>query len=70
MFNLIGLAIQVGRLEKRVEELEKQQNSGKSVPVTVNMGEAPAEDKAGKLLQDGIDNILGYQWPPRKEARE
>ena len=24
--------------------------------------------QAERLLQEGIDNIMGYQWPPRREG--
>lgn len=25
---------------------------------------------ASELMQEGIDNILGYQWPPKKGGNE
>lgn len=30
----------------------------------------PAEKGASELMQEGIDNILGYQWPPKKGGNE
>lgn len=72
MDGIIELAIAVGRLEQRVRELEeklekKEEASPPPPVVTPSFGE---EDKmtADKLLQQGIDNIMGYQWPPAKEV--
>ena len=55
------LAMKLGSLEARVEQLEKQ--------ASVQAAEASAMT-ADKLLQQGIDNIMSYQWPPAKGAVE
>lgn len=71
MDGMIELAIAVGRLENRVSELEKLMKATKqNIPadpppvVTPVFGEKPDEMTPDKLLQQGIDNIMGYQWPP------
>lgn len=75
MDGMIELAIAVGRLEQRVNELEKQLQEAKKEPVSApepciaTMRCVQAEGKADemtpdKLIQQGIDNIMGYQWPP------
>lgn len=75
MDGLIELAIAVGRLEQRVNELEKQLQETKkeAVPATepciATLRGARVEEKSDemtpdKLIQQGIDNIMGYQWPP------
>ena len=47
-------------LERRVEALEKGSAEHAS----------DAMVKAGKLFQDGINNILAYHWPLKKEDAE
>ncbi|OUN12145.1 hypothetical protein [Flavonifractor sp. An9] len=74
MDGMIELAIAVGRLENRVSELEKLIRQSKQVVsqdpppvVTPVFGEKEKEMAPDKLLQQGIDNIMGYQWPPAEE---
>lgn len=83
MEGIIELAIAVGRLEnriskmentvadlaKRVSELEKEPEGRPMLSVSL---EPPADDKMtpDKLLQQGIDSIMGYQWPPAKGGNE
>lgn len=71
MDGMIELAIAVGRLENRVSELERmlrqtKQDVPKDPPpvVTPVFGEKEDEMTPDKLIQQGIDNIMGYQWPP------
>ena len=70
MDGLIELAIAVGRLENRVNELEKLLSEQKPEPApsySINLcGQDDDRMSADKLLQQGIDNIMGYQWPPAK----
>ena len=72
---VIELAIAFGRLEQRVNELEKQLEEAKkeAVPASepciatlrgVQVEEKTDEMTPDKLIQRGIDNIMGYQWPP------
>ena len=72
---VIELAIAFGRLEQRVNELEKQLQEARkeAVPVSesciatlrgVQVEEKTDEMTPDKLIQQGIDNIMGYQWPP------
>ena len=78
MNKLISLALHVGRLEARLEALEKRLEWEPPAPeVHVELGHAATradpkaeEDarQAERLLQEGIDNIMGYQWPPRREG--
>ena len=73
MDGMIELAIAVGRLENRVSELEKQLKDAKRDPVSsaepciATLRGVPVEVKtdemtADKLIQQGIDNIMGYPW--------
>lgn len=67
MFGWIGLAFRVGKLEARIEALEKKQggNAGGEAP------EVPEKEReADRMLREGIDNIMGYQWPRRKGDSE
>lgn len=41
-------------LEERVKALEERE------------GPAVGGEAAGRLLQEGLDNIMAYQWPPQK----
>ncbi len=47
-------------LKKRIEELEKR------IEVLEQNKAAEAMQQAGKLFQEGLDNIMAYQWPPKK----
>ena len=41
------------------------------MPVQAGYKGTKAEEdarQAERLLQEGIDNIMGYQWPPRREG--
>lgn len=76
MEGIIALALAVGRLENRVSMLEQallqsNQAERKEPPpsVTPVFGENSEEMTPDKLLQQGIDNIMGYQWPPVEEGR-
>lgn len=69
MNGMIELAIAVGRLENRVSELEKLIRQSKQVVsqdpppvVTPVFGEKEDEMTPDKLIQQGIDNIMGYPW--------
>lgn len=74
MNDLISLAIHIGKLEARLEALEKQMNTGEAVPVRLDMGghepEEEEEDKSDKRIRDGIASIMGYEYPVRREVRE
>ena len=74
---LISLAIHVGKLEARIEFLESALN-GKTQEKTPHFKaeedeiggdteRAEEERQAEQRFQEGIDNILGYEWPVRKE---
>lgn len=76
MDGIIELAIAVGRLENRVSELEKLVRQAKQAApqdpppvVTPVFGEKEEEMTPDKLIQQGIDNIMGYQWPPAGEGK-
>lgn len=75
MDGIIELAIAVGRIEQRVSELEKQLQEARKEPVSapepciatlrgVQAEEKTDEMTTDKLIQQGIDNIMGFQWPP------
>lgn len=70
MDSLIELAMYVGRLEQRVKALEERDEMTKYT-VSPVFGDTESSTENGektsdKLLQDGIDNIMAYQWPPAK----
>ena len=67
MNKLISLALHVGRLEARLEALEKRLEWGHAATGADPKAEEDAR-QAERLLQEGIDNIMGYQWPPRREG--
>lgn len=66
MDSLIELAIYVGRLEQRVKALEEREPKYTVSPVFGDTESHTEEKSPDKLLQEGIDNIMGYQWPPTK----
>ncbi len=76
MNETIALAIYVGRLEARVETLEKklaERGPAPSVHLDLGRAETAGDEKAeqdaqtaSRLMQEGIDNIMAYQWPPAK----
>ena len=74
MDDLISLAIHIGKLEARIEALEKQPSVGETVPVRLDMGEHEPEeedeDKYDKRIRDGIASIMGYEYPVQREVRE
>ena len=69
MDGIIELAIAVGRLEQRVKELE-QRGQGPKYTVSPIFGQEEDKTVSDRLLQEGIDNIMGYQWPPAKRDEE
>lgn len=68
MSELIELAIAVGRLEARIEALEKRAEPAPAPLVQPSFGEDAHEMTQDKRLQEGLDNIMGYQWPPAGEG--
>ena len=83
MDELISLAIYVGKLEARIEALEKK--NGGAAPVSLSfskdVSEAEPEEEIchrvaveepdeGRLMMEGFDNIMAYQWPPKKKDGE
>ena len=81
MNELISLAVYVGRLEARLESLEKrledrdapskvQLGLGHTVPSAADEGADEAAQLASRLMQEGIDSIMSYQWPPKREGEE
>lgn len=71
MDGLIKLAIALGRLEHRVELLERGNSAGFSdfsIPAGEETAENEREPSPSELIQDGIKNIVGYTWPPRKDG--
>lgn len=82
MDSLISIAIHIGKLEARIQALEARMEprvapEGKTGGKTPGFREEEAvcdgdterteeERQAEKRFQEGIDNILGYEWPMRK----
>lgn len=67
MDSLIELAMYVGRLEQRIKALEEREPKYTVSPVFGDTESRTEDEKStDKLLQEGIDNIMGYQWPPAK----
>lgn len=73
MEGIIELALAVGRLENRVNELEKMLRSSKHEepkeinPCVATMQEGNTDTESDEMTQDrliqqGIDNIMGYPW--------
>lgn len=72
MDGIVELAVLVGRLQSRIEALEKRlSDAGQPVYQTAENQEASPDSgeelSADKLFQQGINNIVGFQWPPRRE---
>ena len=70
MNELISLAVYVGRLEARVEALEKRRETAPPVHMHIGRAEEPQDETAdrdaqtaARLLQEGIDSIMNYQGP-------
>lgn len=78
MNEMISLAVYLGKLEARIETLEKRLEGLRDAPrLQLDLRQkADAEDDladrdaqlASRLMQEGIDNIMGYQWPTKREA--
>ena len=51
----------IKRLEERLDALEI---ALLALEQCVEQGQE--ESKQSELMQEGIDNILGYEWPPKK----
>ena len=71
MNKLISLALHVGRLEKRLEWEPPAPEVHVELGHAATGADPKAEEdarQAERLLQEGIDNIMGYQWPPRREG--
>ena len=70
----LQLAIALGRLESRIHALETalERQCGPTEPPQPEPSPTAQEEGAqtGRLLQQGIDNIMSYQWPPKKEEEE
>lgn len=73
MDGIIELAMSVGRLEQRVCELEKllkeerKEQGAVLNPCVATLHNVTSEETSDemtpdKLLQQGIDNIMGYPW--------
>lgn len=79
MNEMISLAVYMGKLEARLEALEKRLEGLNDAPkVQLGLGhKEEGEDDladrdaqlASRLMQEGIDNIMGYQWPPKREGK-
>ena len=67
---LISLAIYVGKLEARIESLEKgrkaapEANEPDDAPVLEEKSEEREEEKK---IMEGMENIFAYEWPPKKK---
>ena len=71
MDSMIALAIHVGKLESRIEELERKllEKSVQPTPVAHEV-ELTEEQKEEQKLMEGFDNLMSYQWPPKKDGEE
>lgn len=78
MDELISLAIYVGKLEARVEALEKQNSCAAPVSLSFTKEDPekgklrePEEDPdEARLMMEGFNNIMDYSWPPKKKDGE
>lgn len=78
MNEMISLAVYLGKLEARIETLEKRLEGLRDAPrLQLDLRQkADAEDDladrdaqlASRMMQEGIDSIMGYQWPPKREG--
>lgn len=66
--NLKRILLAVYRIEERQKEiLDRLQ----AIEVNGQHGDTESSvNSASALLQEGIDNIMGYQWPPKKGGNE
>lgn len=51
----------IKRLEERLDALEIA-----LLALEQRVEQGQEESKQSELMQEGIDNILGYEWPPKK----
>lgn len=70
MDTLIALAIHVGKLEARIETLEKLLEKGEKPAFVAPETEITEEQKEEQKLMEGFDNLMSYQWPPKKDGEE
>lgn len=66
--NLKRILLALIRIEERQEEILRRLEAieGK----VVDGDTESSVNSASALLQEGIDNIMGYQWPPKKGGNE
>lgn len=72
MDSVMELAVEIGKLIHRVEDLEKRVLNTEAICCGVkpigwdDMPEEEDKQTADKLLQDGIDAIMSYRGPNHK----
>ena len=64
MFKWIELAIRLGKLEARVEALEGKRRQVPAEPETA----AEELTESDRKMMEGLENIMSFQWPPRKDG--
>lgn len=66
--NLKRILLAVYRIEERQKEILARLQA---IEVNAQHGDTESSvNSASALLQEGIDNIMGYQWPPKKGGNE
>ncbi len=54
----------IKQLEERIDALEIA-----LIALEQRVEQERDEVKQSELMQEGIDNILGYEWPPKKGGK-
>lgn len=66
--NLKRVLLTLMRIEEQQEEILRRLET---IEEKVQYGDTESTaNSASALLQEGIDNIMGYQWPPKKGGNE
>lgn len=66
MFTLKKILLSLYRIEDQLKAIFRVLKSIKDNSANGASPEDSTENTASALMQEGIDNIMGYQWPPKR----